>query len=291
MELKWLKTFIIAAKYENFRKTSEELYLSQPAITKHIKKLEDYLDIQLFERIGKKITLTSAGYHFLPHAREIVSKYEQGLRDFDLWKQGYKRKLVIATSPQIAASVLPGILRRFMEIHPDIEVLLNILNSYEIGVEVDEGRANLGLTKIQPIQANLNCEEIHKEPVMLVGPWNLESFKGINEQQLFEKYIVITHNHPEYWDQLVHDLKRNFPHIKTMKVNQIEITKRLIEEGLGVSYLPLTMVKEEIKSQRLIEINSEKIFLPTSSTFVLTKVKTSEVCSFVKYFKREMEKC
>lgn len=71
MDIKWIKIFIVAAKYENFRKTSEELFLTQPAITKHIKRLEEHLHIQLFDRNGKSITLTSAGYHFLPHAKEI----------------------------------------------------------------------------------------------------------------------------------------------------------------------------------------------------------------------------
>jgi LysR family transcriptional regulator, repressor for citA len=50
----------------------------------------------LFERVGNKITLTSAGHHFLPFAREMITKYEQGLDDFESWKQGYKRKLMIA---------------------------------------------------------------------------------------------------------------------------------------------------------------------------------------------------
>ena len=53
MDIKWLKTFVTAAKYENFRKASEELFLTQPAVTKHIKRLEDHLHINLFERKGK----------------------------------------------------------------------------------------------------------------------------------------------------------------------------------------------------------------------------------------------
>ncbi|GAA3317080.1 hypothetical protein GCM10020331_014880 [Ectobacillus funiculus] len=50
------KTFIVAAKYENFRKTSEELFLTQPAVTKHIKRLEEELHVELFERTKKKIS-------------------------------------------------------------------------------------------------------------------------------------------------------------------------------------------------------------------------------------------
>ena len=288
MDIKWIKTFIVAAKYENFRKTSEQLFLTQPAITKHIKRLEESLNIQLFERNGKTIALTSAGYHFLPHAREIIMKYEKGLSEFESWKQGYKRKLMIATAPQIASSILPTILRSFIDQNPDIEVFINVLNSYEIGEEISAGRANLGLTRIKPIQTNIECQIVHEEPVILVGPTIDEGKYKYDEKTILQKYRLITHNHPDYWDHLLNDIKRSYPTVQTMKVNQIEITKRFIEQGLGISYLPYTMVREEIKMNKLLEIRPDKISLPTSSTYVLTKVETDEAKTFIGFLKEEI---
>lgn len=131
MDIKWIKTFIIAAKFENFRKASEELFLTQPAVTKHVKRLEEKLNIQLFERIGNKVVLTPAGHKFHSYAREILIKYEQGMEDFESWKQGYNRKLVIAAAPQIASSFLPSLVRHFIDENPNIEVIINVLQSYE----------------------------------------------------------------------------------------------------------------------------------------------------------------
>ena len=210
MDIKWMKTFIVAAKYENFRKASEELFLTQPAITKHIKRLEEHLNIQLFERNGKSITLTSAGYHFLPHAKEILMKYETGLDEFESWKQGYKRKLIIATAPQIASSILPSILRDFMDQNPDIDVLINVLKSYVIGDEISVGKADLGLTRMKPIQTNIDCQIVHQEPVFLVGP-TMDKDKDTDkydEETILQRYRLITHNHPDYWDLLLNDIKR-----------------------------------------------------------------------------------
>ena len=249
MDIKWMKTFIVAAKYENFRKASEELFLTQPAITKHIKRLEEHLNIQLFERNGKSITLTSAGYHFLPHAKEILMKYETGLDEFESWKQGYKRKLIIATAPQIASSILPSILRDFMDQNPDIDVLINVLKSYVIGEEISVGKADLGLTRMKPIQTNIDCQIIHEEPVILVGPTMDEDIDKYDEKTILQKYRLITHNHPDYWDLLLNDIKHHYPNVRTMKVNQIEITKRFIEQGLGISYLPYTMVQRRNKAE------------------------------------------
>jgi LysR family transcriptional regulator, repressor for citA len=234
--------------------------------------------------------LTPAGHHFLLHAREIVTKYEQGINDFELWKQGYKRRLTIATAPQIASSVLPSILRSFMDENPDIEVLINILNSYEIGEEIKVGRADLGLTRIKPVQTKVNCHIIHEEPVILVSPYMDGEECKYNEETLLQKYTLITHNHPDYWDNLLNDIKRDYPTIRTMKVNQIEITKRFIEQRLGVSYLPYTMVREEINMNKLVEIKPNKISLPTSSTYVLTKVETDEVTKFIGFLKGQVAK-
>lgn len=289
MDIKWLKTFMVAAKYENFRKTSEELFLTQPAITKHIRRLEENLNIELFDRHGKTNSLTSAGLNYLPYAREIVEKYEQGLADFESWKQGYNRKLIIAIAPQIASSVLPAILRRFMDENPNIEVFINVLKSFEIGEEISAGRADLGLTRIKPIQTNINCLIVHEEPVILVGP-NEDKEKSDDEKILIEKYRVITHNHPDYWENLLNEIKRHYPTVRTMKVNQIEITKRFIEQGLGISYLPYTMVRDELRMNKLIQIKSDQIHLPTSSTYVLTKLETNETNLFIRFFKEEMAK-
>ena len=75
-----------------------------------------------------------------------------------------------------------------------------------------------------------------------------------------------------------------------MKVNQIEITKRFIEQGLGISYLPYTMVREEIKQNKFLEIKPDKISLPTSSTYVLTKISSDEAKIFIAFLKDELAK-
>ncbi|WP_462413124.1 LysR family transcriptional regulator [Neobacillus sp. Marseille-QA0830] len=290
MDIKWLKTFIVASKYENFRLTSEELFLTQPAVTKHIKRLEEYLNIQLFERTGKKVVLTPAGHKFLSYSREIISKYEQGVMEFESWKQGYNQRLIIAAAPQIASSILPSILREFMDENPHIEVLINVLKSYEIGEEVSAGNADVGLTRILPMQTNIKSQIVHKESVILVAPNECKNSTNLDEQTILHKYRLITHNHPDYWEHLLDDIKRHYPTVHTMKVDQVEVTKRFIEEGLGVSYLPATAVKDEIDREKLIEIKPGNIIPPTSSTYLITKVETDEVSTFNNFLKDALRK-
>ncbi|GGP11762.1 hypothetical protein GCM10011346_25060 [Oceanobacillus neutriphilus] len=175
-----------------------------------------------------------------------------------------------------------------MDENDDIEVLINVVNSFEIGDEVNAGRAELGLTRVLPIQMNLNTETVHNEPVFLVGANVGGKINSIKESQVLLDYRLITNNHPDYWDTLLKDVKKHYPNVRTMAVNQIEVTKKFIESGLGVSYLPISMVKDEIEADNLIEIKPEKIVAPDSETYVLTKVETEEARSFIAFLKESL---
>lgn len=135
------------------------------------------------------------------------------------------------------------------------------------------------------MQTNIQVYIVHEEPVILVAPNEYINKSSLNEQTVLEKYRVITHNHPDYWDNLLHEIKRYYPTVRTMRVDQIEVTKRFIEEGLGVSYLPVTVVKDELAMNKLIEVKPSKILPPTSTTYVITKVETNEVLLFIEFLK------
>ncbi len=289
MDIKWLKTFILAAKYENLRKASEDLFLTQPALSKHIKSLESHLNTKLFDRVGKNISLTPAGLKFLSYATEILDKYDKGMEEFESWKQGFNRKLTIAVAPQIASSVLPGILRGFIDEHPDIEVIINIVNSFNIGEQIRLGKADIGISRMEPIQKDLSYKVIHRDPVILVAPKDQYEHFPV-EVEILKQYRVLTNNHPTYWSNLLTEIKRYYPSIRTMPVTQIEISKRFIEKGLGVSYLPLSMVREELKHQKMVEVKQDKILSPTSFTYVVTKIETPEVKLFISFLTKAFEK-
>lgn len=285
METKWLQTFIVAAACENFRMASEFLYVTQPAVTNHVKRLEDYLQVALFVREGKRVTLSAAGVHFLPIARSIVAEVERGLSTFDAWKQGYTQQLTIAAAPQIASSILPAMLKDFMEQAPEIELLVHVINSYEVIAEVAKGQAHIGLTRTYTPQASVTCEVMFEEPVVLVAPADVAVEQ---EAEILRHYRLITDNHPVYWDDLLVEVKCFYPAVKTLKVNQVEVTKRFIEQGLGVSYLPYSMVEKEVEARMMKLIAPKQVTLPISQTYVVTKVVTPEVAKFLAFLKESI---
>ncbi|WP_050183790.1 LysR family transcriptional regulator [Domibacillus robiginosus] len=279
MNIDWIKTFLKAAEKENFRQASEELFITQPAVTKHIQRLEEWLDISLFDRNGKAVKLTPAGLFFLPRAKEMMNSFDQNVAEFNAWKQGYTKKLAIACAPQIASSFLPPLLKQFVDRFPEIDLQINIHKSYEIGEKVGSGAADIGLARMPSYFAGTSANIIHREPIVLAGPVN----ERADEILLLENYRVLVHNHPVYWEELLKELKKIYPYLKTMTVSQMDVTKRFIEAGLGVSYIPKSMVKEELVSGRLSIYPSAAADKQASITYLIEKTVTEETALFKQF--------
>ncbi|KMK75881.1 LysR family transcriptional regulator [Alkalihalobacillus pseudalcaliphilus] len=274
MELSWLRTFTIAAENLNFRKTAEQLFISQPSVTIHIKNLEKELGTLLFQREGKRILLTEEGKRYLIHARQLLQFQQKGIEDLHAFKQGYAQKLTIAISPLIADTILPFALKRYVSHFPEVEVHVKIIESVDIEQAVLTDKVDLGLSALQGFHPHIHNQLLYEDTIIMVtghDGYDFESAPPLLEEELLTEHYLLTHNHPSYWDELMKKIHTFYPRTKTMKVSQIHITKRFIAEGLGVSYLPASTVRRELLEGRLLEVQSQRISLPKAKTFAVMK--------------------
>lgn len=286
MELNWLKTFVVAAENNNFRKTSELLYISQPTVTVHIKQLEKEVGADLFVRDGRKVMLTEAGRKYLKHAKTLLSLYEKGLSELHSFQQGFTSQLTIGISPLIADTILPFVLKQFLQSHPYIEISVRIIESIKIEQAVELEEVDIGLSCLPNKITDLNCQLLFNDPLVLVVPhdgFDFEAGSPIEEEDIFQQHTLLTHNHPGYWDELCQQIKAKYPHTKMMKVSQTHITKRFIIEGLGVSILPKSTVRRELLEGRLLEVECRSINLPDAKTYALMKYEHSLQSEFLRF--------
>lgn len=87
---------------------------------------------------------------------------------------------------------------------------------------------------------------------------------------LLGEHTLITHNHPEYWDDLLLALAQRGIRLRTMRVSDVDITKRFIEEGLGLSFLPRSAVRRGLIEGRYWEVPTPGLALPQTATYLLT---------------------
>ncbi|RIW32036.1 LysR family transcriptional regulator [Bacillus salacetis] len=286
MELNWLRTFITAAHYTNFRKASEVLFISQPSVTVHIKQLEKELGVSLFDREGRTLKLTEAGRIYLNHAQKLIGFYEEGITELQSYSQGYTSKLTIAISPLIADNVLPYVLKQYLKKHPEVEISVKIIESKEIEKAVLEEKVDIGLSCLQTFLPELETKLLYTDKVIMVAPHDgrdAESAYPLDEEELLADNYLLTHNHPDYWNDLCRTVKLFYPAARMMEVSQIHITKRFIVEGLGVSYLPSSTVRRELLEGRLLEVRTNTFELPDAKTYAILKYEHKEQKEFLKF--------
>lgn len=280
MDLRLLRTFQVAARHLNFHQTAETLYLSQPTVSKHIQQLEDELGCDLFERWGRTLRLTPAGERFQIYASRLLEQADAALQEFNAWQEGREQHLKVAASPMVARSVLPWILRNYRARVPGVNTVISILLSEDIPPAVANGDAEVGLSRIEPADPRLKGEVLYQDPVVFVAPppdysddtHNSSALPGAyNWNIAIQRYPLITHNHPGYWDDLLLSVRQETPRIYTMVVTQVDITKRLIEEGLGVSFLPRSAVLRELKEGRLVELPVPELEMPVSASWLVLR--------------------
>lgn len=276
MELSWLKTFIVAAETTNFRQAAEELFISQPSVTVHIRQLEEYLGTKLFDRINNRVTLTDAGKLFYQEAKKFVEQLEMSVSKVHTYTQGFRKSWVIAISPLLAETILPYILRTFMYSHPEVEISIRIEQSTLIEQLVDSGEVHLGISALDAKFKNIESIRIYEDPILFImapDPYDDESGPPINVKEVLQRNYIFTHHHPVYWDSLLNKLKKYVNHYRTMKVTQAHIVKRFIQEGLGVSFLPHSIVKRELIEGKLIQPHFDLFQLPDVATYIIVKKK------------------
>lgn len=155
-----LKVFRSVAQNLSFTKASKELFVSQPAITKHIHELESIYQTRLFERCGNVIALTGAGKLLLEHCEKILDDYKRLEYDMHLLRGEYVGELKMGASTTIAQYVLPPLLADYISKFENVTLSLISGNSSEIETLVLENRIDLGLV-----------EGISKNPMLRYTPF------------------------------------------------------------------------------------------------------------------------
>lgn len=140
-----LKVFCCVARNLSYTKAAQELFISQPAITKHVKELESQYQTRLFERLGNKIELTASGRLLLEHGEAILEAYNKLEFEMSLLRNEYSGELRLGASTTIAQYVLPPLLAKFIEKFPHVTVSMFSGNSREVEQALQEHRIDLAL--------------------------------------------------------------------------------------------------------------------------------------------------
>lgn len=261
MELKNLWTFKTIVETGSFTAAADKLNYTQSTITFQIDQLEKELGVDLFEKVGRKMMLTSAGKEFIPYVENVFGAVEK-MKYFDKSLEECQGELHIGVAETYLSYKLPEALKKFVNKAPKAKLYIESMNCYEIRNKLISGDLDMGIfyKDVGGLGDNLVIHTLGTYPVSLVAsPDTAKRFSDfktpdrqmqipliINEpncifRQIFEKYLQET--------SIILD--------HTIELGSIATIKNLVKNDVGVSFLPKFTVEQDLENGDLTEIETD----------------------------------
>lgn len=233
MTLHQLKIFEAVAEHLNITKASEKVRISQPSVTKQLRRLEQEYGLKFYVKSGRGIKLTQEGQLFQVTVKPILEQVEGLKRTFEnRVAEGRAKSLIVGSSPSPAAFFLSAVLRSFVELHPTVHPTLRTGYPHAIKEMILNAEVDIALTITLPDHPQIIAEPIHSEEIVaVVSSRHPLAKKGrLNEAELAQAPFVIMKGGRIAEEIEKIGLKLNV----VMWCDSVEPIKEYVQAGLGV---------------------------------------------------------
>ena len=249
MQIQNIRAFIMVAETRSFSRAAEQLFISQPAVSKRISTLEQALDCQLFDRLGKNILLTQAGQALVPSYQRILAEIDESQRIISTLRKQVSGHLIFGTSHHIGLHRLPPVLRQYTLLYPEVELDIQFMDSEQAAALILKGSIELALITLpDTIEAPLTTLAVWTDPMVCVVAKDhvLAKHKTLTKKQL-AKYGVLIQSHSTHTRNII-DTALNLDSSTRviMESNYLETIKAMIQNNLGWGVLPESMVDDSL---------------------------------------------
>lgn len=284
-----LKVFHTVASRSSFTKASEELNISQPAVTKHIKEIENHLNTKLFDRKGTTIQLTQSGKVLFEYAERIRNIYRDLEFEINQINQQHKGKLIIGASTTVAQYILPEILAKFNLYYKDIKIELLTHNTEIISDLLKEGKIDLGIIEGES-QSNYFEYQIFKaDEIVLVAKANHSlANKTLNLKDLSDLELIFREQGSGSLEFIQNRLKEKGIVLDQLNIviqlGSSESIKNYLLHSDSLAFLSISTVLNELKNNQLSIIDIKNFSIERNFHYILPKGEQSELIGlFLKF--------
>ncbi|MFB5661941.1 LysR family transcriptional regulator [Alteribacillus sp. HJP-4] len=266
MNLQTYNLFCYAVEEKSISGAAKRAFLSQPAVTKHIRQLEEHYESLLFQRESNTITLTEAGERLYYYAKNIVQEYEQSKEAINNIRGTQTQSLLIGSSYTLGEYVLPEIISAFQSKSLDLSIQLSISSTPEILEDLEEGVIDAAFVEGEVENPALDMREIARDEIVLIvaaeHPWAKK--RNIVPKNLLEGRMIrrekTSATRKIIEKHLGEKLKlHSFNH--TLELGTTQAIKSAVISGLGYGYVSRLTVRQELRAGLLHEVNVSGIHI------------------------------
>ena len=241
MNLRDLRYFVALADTRHFGKAAERSFVSQPTLSAQIKKLENYLGVQLIERQPRKVTLTETGLKILPLARRILQESDEIVSLARHEHDPLSGKLKVALIPTIGPYLLPLVARKLRKQLPQLKVMLYEYQTQPLLDRLREGEIELGILALPVPHDGMETRELYDEAFTVAVPNQhaLAKKSSIRLDDLTGENLLLLEDGHCLRDQALDvcskiDVKEN----EDYRATSLETLRQMVAAGLGITLLP-----------------------------------------------------
>src|SRR5437667_8180369 len=169
LNLHQLATFQVVAKHCSYVRAAEELHFSQPAVSAQIRQLEESLGVKLFDQIGRKTHLTQAGTQLYAYSQKIFSIIDETVETMEALRSPYSGRLSVGADTTVGTYVIPGLLGKFRQIYPDVEITLDVVNRAALVDALMNNRIDMAIVGRVPDDIPVIIEPFAPNELVLVA--------------------------------------------------------------------------------------------------------------------------
>lgn len=285
-----LRIFLKICQTQSVTKASEELHLTQPAVSIQLKNLQDQFEIPLTEVVGRKIFITEFGKEIAEAAENILNQ----VHAINYKTLAHKGKLAGRLKISVVSTgkyVMPYFLTNFLKQHEGIELLLDVTNKLKVIESLEKNEVHFSLVSVLPENLQIEKAELMQNKLFVVSNTQQKFKKKIYDKTIFETLPLIYREQGSGTRQTMEKFiqRNNLPVRKKMELTSNEAVKQAVIAGLGCSIMPLIGIKNELQNGEL-QIIPVKDF-PIKSVWNLIWVKGKNhspvALAYLNYLKKE----
>lgn len=288
-----LKVFNTVAKRLNFTKAANELNITQPAVSKHIKEIEQQLNTRLFDRNGTKISLTFSGEILLKYTEKIFSIYRELDFEMNQLNQKHKGTLRIGASTTIAQYVLPPLLAEFHKQFKEIDVVLTIRNTESIEELLQHQKIDLGMIEGQSKNKLFHYIPFIKDEIVLAARENhpLSNKNALKMEELKEIPLLLREHGSGTLENIAYALKPfgvKLSDLHTeMQIGNTESIKSYLIHSDCMAFVSIHSILQELNNKTLTVLDVRNLSIERLFYFIQPQGEQAALSSlFIKFAKR-----